>query len=82
MGSRLRIDLLVENPVIVELKSVDPMAPLHQAQIISCLKLSGRALELLINFNVAPPLRRHQAICKWHWVEVKANNHQGHEGSR
>jgi GxxExxY protein len=48
-----RIDLLVENLVIVELKSVDAIAPVHQAQIISYLKLSGRAVGLLINFNVA-----------------------------
>ena len=48
-----RIDLLVEDLVIVELKSVDAIAPVHQAQIISYLKLSGRSLGLLINFNVA-----------------------------
>jgi GxxExxY protein len=48
-----RIDLMVENLVIVELKSVDAIAPVHQAQIISYLKLSGRSLGLLINFNVA-----------------------------
>jgi GxxExxY protein len=48
-----RIDLLVEDMVIVELKSVDAIAPVHQAQIISYLKLSGRSLGLLINFNVA-----------------------------
>jgi len=47
-----RIDLLVEDQVIVELKSVDAIAPVHQAQIISYLKLSGRSLGLLINFNV------------------------------
>jgi GxxExxY protein len=48
-----RIDLLVEDLVIVELKSVDAIAHVHQAQIISYLKLSGRSLGLLINFNVA-----------------------------
>jgi GxxExxY protein len=48
-----RIDLLVEDLVIVELKSVDAIAPVHQAQIISYLKLSGRSVGLLINFNVA-----------------------------
>jgi GxxExxY protein len=47
-----RIDLLVEDLVIVELKSVDAIAPVHQTQIISYLKLSGRSLGLLINFNV------------------------------
>ena len=48
-----RIDLLFEDLVIVELKSVDAIAPVHQAQIISYLKLSGRSLGLLINFKVA-----------------------------
>jgi GxxExxY protein len=47
-----RIDLLVEDLVIVELKSVDGIAPVHQAQIISYLKLSGRSLGLLIDFNL------------------------------
>ena len=47
-----RIDLLVENLVIVELKSVDAIAPVHEAQLLSYLKLSGKSLGLLINFNV------------------------------
>jgi len=48
-----RIDLLVENLVVVELKSVDGIAPVHQAQLLSYLKLSGKSIALLINFNVA-----------------------------
>jgi len=47
-----RIDLLVENLVIVEVKSVEAIAPVHQAQVISYLKLSGKSIALLINFNV------------------------------
>ncbi|MGA2152301.1 MAG: GxxExxY protein [Geobacteraceae bacterium] len=47
-----RIDLLVEDVIIVELKSVDKIIPLHQAQLMSYLKLSGNRLGLLINFNV------------------------------
>ncbi len=47
-----RMDLVVEDLVIVEIKSVDAISPVHQAQIISYLKLSGRSLGLLINFNV------------------------------
>lgn len=46
-----RIDMLVEDLVVVEIKSVDAIAPIHQAQILSYLKLSGRSLGLLINFN-------------------------------
>lgn len=47
-----RIDLLVEDLVVVEIKSVDALSPVHQAQILSYLKLSGKSLGLLINFNV------------------------------
>ena len=44
--------LLVEDEVIVELKAVDELAPIHDAQLISYLNLSGRKVGLLINFNV------------------------------
>jgi len=47
-----RIDLPVENLVVVEIKSVDGISPVHQAQILSYLKLSGKSIGLLINFNV------------------------------
>jgi GxxExxY protein len=47
-----RIDLLVEHAVIVELKAVQEVAAIHEAQILSYLKLSGCAVGLLINFNV------------------------------
>lgn len=47
-----RIDLLVENALIVELKSADAFAPIHEAQLLTYLKLSGKKLGLLINFNV------------------------------
>ena len=47
-----RIDLLVDDAVIVEIKSVESVAPLHQAQLLTYLKVSGRKLGLLINFNV------------------------------
>ena len=47
-----RIDLLVEDLVVVEIKSVDAISPVHQAQVISYLKLSGKSIGLLINFNV------------------------------
>jgi GxxExxY protein len=42
----------VEGLVVVEIKSVEAIAPIHQAQILSYLKLSGKSLGLLINFNV------------------------------
>ncbi len=47
-----RIDLLVEKAVIVELKAVDRIEPIHEAQLLSYLKLSGCNVGLLINFNV------------------------------
>ncbi|MDE2598355.1 MAG: GxxExxY protein [Rhodocyclaceae bacterium] len=48
----LRIDMLAGDCVIVELKSVDTLLPVHQSQLITYLKLSGLNLGLLINFNV------------------------------
>jgi GxxExxY protein len=47
-----RIDLLVENCVVVELKSVESLTDVHFAQILTYLKLSGCKLGLLVNFNV------------------------------
>ena len=47
-----RLDLLVEGTVIVEVKAVDQLAPIHKAQLLSYLKLSGCKVGLLINFNV------------------------------
>jgi GxxExxY protein len=47
-----RIDLLVEGSVVVEIKSVEALAPIHEAQVMSYLKLSGCKVALLINFNV------------------------------
>ncbi len=46
-----RIDLLVNNKIIIELKSVDQIAPIHKAQVMTYLKLSGLKLGLLLNFN-------------------------------
>jgi GxxExxY protein len=46
------IDLLVENEIILELKSVEGLLPVHEAQIISYLKLANKRLGFLINFNV------------------------------
>jgi GxxExxY protein len=54
-GARLdvgfRIDLLVEKSLIIELKSVQQLAPIHNAQILTYLKLSKISLGLLLNFN-------------------------------
>ena len=47
-----RLDLLVENAVVVEIKSVTTIEPIHEAQLLTYLKLGGWKLGLLINFNV------------------------------
>lgn len=47
-----RIDLLVEDAVVVELKTVPALLPVHQAQLHTYMKLSGKSLGLLVNFNV------------------------------
>ena len=46
-----KLDLVVENLVVVELKSVEEIHPVHQKQLLTYLKLSGKRLGLLINFN-------------------------------
>jgi GxxExxY protein len=51
LDSGLRLDLVVENRVVVELKAVDTLLPVHKAQMLTYLKLSGHRLGLLINFN-------------------------------
>jgi len=51
------LDVVVENKLVVELKSVEMLAPIHEAQLLTYLKLSGLTVGLLINFNV-PVLRR------------------------
>ncbi|MGA7160461.1 MAG: GxxExxY protein [Bacteroidota bacterium] len=47
-----RIDILIEDLIIVELKSIDVLLPIHEAQILTYMKFSQKKLGLLINFNV------------------------------
>ena len=47
-----RLDLVVEDTVIVETKAVEELAPIHDAQLLSYLKLSGKPVGLLMNFRV------------------------------
>jgi GxxExxY protein len=53
----LRLDLLVEDLIICELKAVEMMNPVYEAQLLSQLKLTGKRLGFLINFNV-PLIKR------------------------
>ena len=47
-----RVDFLIENKVIIEIKSIETLHPIHTAQVLTYLKLSNCKLALLINFNV------------------------------
>jgi GxxExxY protein len=47
-----RIDIIAGNQIVVEVKAVEKLMPVHEAQLLTYLKLSGRPLGLLINFNV------------------------------
>ncbi len=53
MNIGYRIDLLVENKVIIEIKSVENLAEVHHKQVLTYLKLSGLKLGILVNFNCA-----------------------------
>ncbi len=53
LNAGYRIDLLVENEVIVEIKSVEAIASIHKAQLLTYLKLSNCKLGLIINFNTS-----------------------------
>ncbi len=52
LGEGYRIDLLVEDKLVVEIKAVESLIPLFEAQLLTYLRLSGKTLGLLINFNV------------------------------
>jgi GxxExxY protein len=51
-GGHYRIDVLVESKVIVELKSVESISRVHEAQVLTYMKMSGVSIGLLLNFNV------------------------------
>ena len=53
IGEGLRIDLLIDNQLIVELKSVEEFKPFHYKQLLTYLKLMDKQVGLLINFNVS-----------------------------
>lgn len=52
LNKDFRIDILVEQEIIIEIKAVEVLLPVHEAQIISYLKLTNKKLGFLINFNV------------------------------
>lgn len=52
IGNGYRLDMIIEDSVIIELKSIELVLPIHKAQLLSYLRLTGLSLGLLINFNV------------------------------
>ena len=52
LDAGLRLDMVVEDCLVVELKAIESLLPIHKAQLLTYLKLSGYRLGLLINFNV------------------------------
>jgi len=52
LEENLRLDVVVEDQIICELKAVDQILPVHQAQLLTYLKLTHKRLGFLINFNV------------------------------
>lgn len=57
-----RLDLLIEETVILEIKTVAALLPIHEAQLVTYLKLSGKPIGLLVNFNV--PLLKDDGIVR------------------
>ena len=53
LATGIRLDLLVEEKVVVEVKSVEALNRLHDSQLLTYLRLTGKRLGLLLNFNVA-----------------------------
>jgi len=68
-----RIDFLVEDLVVVELKAVERLQPVHEAQLLTYLRLTGMAVGLLINFNTE---------LLWRGVKRLVNNYQPSAPSR
>ena len=57
-----RLDILVENTVIIEIKSVETLLDVHKKQLLTYLKLSGRKLGILVNFNVSALVNKESLI--------------------
>ena len=61
-----------ESTYQASLNSLDATGPVHQAEALSYLKLSGKSIGLLIDFSVVHLQRRHQTICEWHGLALVA----------
>ncbi|HET7106721.1 MAG TPA: GxxExxY protein [Candidatus Acidoferrum sp.] len=74
-----RIDILVEHRIVVELKAIEQIAPIHEAVVLTYLKLSGNRVGLLINFHV-PVLK--EGVRRYIWKEGKQLTTELAEASR
>ena len=72
LDCRYRMDAIVEDLVVVEFKTVEKLLPVHDAQLLSYLKLSGLSLGLLINFHV-PVLKDGLRRIVNHFGEISAS---------
>ena len=68
LSKDFKIDILVENEIIIELKAVETILPVHKAQLISYLKLADKRMGFLINFNVALIKDGIQRIVNNYWI--------------
>ncbi|NOT02092.1 MAG: GxxExxY protein [Phycisphaerales bacterium] len=68
-----RLDFLIEQAVVVELKAVDALLPIHEAQLLTYLKLGGWKVGLLINFNV-PLLKNGSKRLVRHFTDPSASS--------
>ena len=69
-----KMDLLVEDAIVIELKTVDELLPVHSAQLLTYLKFSGKKVGLLINFN-EPILRKGLKRMVNHYREPSTNSY-------
>lgn len=61
-GKYYEMDLLIENEIVIEIKSVESMHPVYMAQLISYLKLSDKKLGYLVNFNVVKMIEEFKRV--------------------
>jgi GxxExxY protein len=76
LSARLRIDVLVEEALVLELKSVEALAPIHLAQLLTYLRLSGCTRGLLINFNVPRLMDGVRRVVLERHTESQNGNHR------
>lgn len=75
LESGYRLDLLVESCVVIELKSVDAILPIHKAQLLTYLQLANKPLGLILNFNVVHMRDGIKRVLNNRHVKAKAAGH-------